>query len=375
MASATAPGSAPWRAQRLRDLRAFARSSRVEGGFAWLSDSGRPETDRPLQLWINARMTYVFADEPELAGHGIEALARTFRDPEHDGWFAAVRPDGEPVDTDKQCYGHAFVVLATCTAARQGIEGAPELADAALGVHLERFWDGRFVADVRSRDWSETEPYRGANAAMHTVEAWLAAATTTGDPVWLQRAATLAGEVISRTQDWRVVEHFDEELTPLPAYNLDEPRHPFRPYGATPGHAFEWARLLLELDSAIGGADLWMRESAVHLFDRAVADAVTDRPGLPYTTDWDGRPVVEERFHWVMAEAVMAATALEAAGHPTAGRLRERWWREIDEHFVDGDRSWHHELDTELRPSRLTWGGRPDAYHAFNALRYEPIRP
>ena len=372
MASAAVPGSAPWRAERLRELRAFARSSRVDGGFGWLTDDGSPEPERPLELWINARMTYVFADDQELGDHGIAALAHTFRDREHDGWFAKARPDGEPVEADKECYGHAFVILAACAATDHGIAGARDLADAALAVHLERFWDGRFVVDVRSRDWSTTEPYRGANAAMHTVEAWLAAAATTGDRRWLERASILAEQVISRTQDDRVVEHFDEDLNPLPSYNIDDPRHPFRPYGATPGHAFEWARLLLELDARTSAAQPWMRSAAVRLFDRAVLDAVTDRPGLPYTTDWDGRPVVAERFHWVMAEAVMAATALEAAGHPGAGRLRERWWREIDAHFVDGDHSWHHELDVDLRPSRLTWSGKPDAYHAFNALSLDP---
>ena len=28
----------------------------------------------------------------------------------------------------------------------------------------------------------------------------------------------------------------------LPDYNIDNPADPFRPFGKTPGHAFEWAR-------------------------------------------------------------------------------------------------------------------------------------
>ena len=88
---------------------------------------------------------------------------------------------------------------------------------------------------------------------MHMVEAFLAAGDATGDPAWFDRALQIAerliGEVAS-THDWRVVEHFDEQWRPLPDYNADQPRHPFRPFGITPGHGLEWARLLLQVRAA-----------------------------------------------------------------------------------------------------------------------------
>ena len=36
--------------------------------------------------------------------------------------------------------------------------------------------------------------------------------------------------------------HFDPQWRALPDYNRDTPADPFRPYGATIGHWFEWAR-------------------------------------------------------------------------------------------------------------------------------------
>ena len=48
------------------------------------------------------------------------------------------------------------------------------------------------------------------------------------------------------------------------------------------------------------------------LFDRAVADGwhADGAPGFVYTTDWEGRPVVRQRMHWVVAEGIAAAAAL-----------------------------------------------------------------
>src|SRR3954453_16016492 len=106
----------------------FARPSvHPDGGFAWLSDDGRPELDRPVELWITCRMTHVFAlahlmgreYAAELVDHGIAALTGRFRDPVHGGWYAAVGPEG-PVARDKTAYEHAFVVLAAASATAAG---------------------------------------------------------------------------------------------------------------------------------------------------------------------------------------------------------------------------------------------------------------
>ena len=225
-------------------LLTFAEGSRhPDGGFAWLRDDGTPDLSRPRELWITTRMTHVFAlgallgrpGAAELVEHGLRALREDFRDARHGGWFAQVGGA-----TDKRAYEHVFVVLAAASAGDEALLGE------ALEVLETRFWDERAGAlvDVFNRDWTELEAYRGANANMHGVEAMLA----TGDPLWHERAVRVTQRLV-RDNDPRLNEHFDAEWRPLPDYNRDDPAHPFRPFGATVGHWFEWARLAYTLDA------------------------------------------------------------------------------------------------------------------------------
>ena len=387
------PGSAVWRAEAQRGILAFAQRSRLPRGFGWLNDEGRIDVAKSPQLWINARMTYVFSlaslagddDSIGFATHGVEALSTLFHDEVDGGWFA------EPQPTTKTCYEHSFVLLAACAAHAAGIDGAQPLLDEALAVHDNHFWDegqGRCVEEW-DRNWLTVDPYRGANSNMHTVEAYLFAADVTGDDLWRGRALSICERLINgvaRSNGWRLPEHFDADWVPLPGYNADRPDDPFRPYGATPGHALEWARLLVQLSASLSGTALsgtalggtaltepepWLLEAAEGLFETAVADGVRgDGPGICYTTDWDGKPVVTECFHWVIAEAILAADALtRATGTSRYRDFAERWWHEVDAHFTDSATgSWHHELSPTMGPSARTWSGQPDAFHIFNAV-------
>ncbi|CUR54998.1 N-acylglucosamine 2-epimerase [metagenome] len=355
------PGSSAWRADQLTTLLGFAEGSRTEHGFAWLDDAGAQRPDAGLQLWINARMTYVFS-------HGVRSLRARLADPDDGGWFHEVSVDGKVTDDTKSCYDHSFVLLASASATAAGIDGAEALLEQAVAVHLGRFWDEADGACRESWDrmFTTTEDYRGANSNMHTVEAYLVAADVTGDARWRERALSIVERLVAvaREHDWRIVEHFTADWEPLPEHHRDRPADPFRPYGATPGHGFEWARLAVQLEAALPDPPAWLLPAAVALFDRAATD------GLCYTTDWTGRPVVEERFHWVVAEAIQAADALgRRTGDPAYAEQGALWWQLVEDHFVDhAHGSWHHELTPDLRPSRRTWDGKPDVYHAVGAV-------
>jgi len=180
----------------------------------------------------------------------------------------------------------------------------------------QHFWSDAEGCALESwnADFTELEPYRGANSNMHSVEACLAAGDVTGNPVWHTRAASIAARLIDHAwaHSWRIPEHYDERWRPQQEYNLDRPNDRFRPYGTTPGHSFEWARLLLTLEAAQADPPVWLPEAATALFDTAVADAEgpDGHPGLIYTVAANGRPVVAARLHWVACEAVLAADAL-----------------------------------------------------------------
>lgn len=396
------PSHRAWLAGETERLLAFAeRSVHPAGGFAWLDLQGTPLLDRPVETWITCRMTHCLAlgdllGRPgcgPLVDHGIRALQGKLRDREHGGWYAAVGPgqDDGPTLADKRAYEHAFVILAASSATAAQRPAAAALLAQALDVVEQHFWreDDALVVDVWDRTWTELEPYRGINANMHTVEAFLAAGDVTGDTVWHQRALRIAERAIhefARANTWRLPEHFDEQWQPLPDYNRDEPAHPFRPYGATVGHWLEWARLCLHLEATLGpDAPSWLREDAAALFTAAEAEgwAVDGDEGFVYTLDWDAKPVVVDRLHWVVCEAIAAAGALhqavgQATGEITYDASYRRYWDHAAARFLDHDGgSWWHGTDPDGTPSTTVWSGKPDVYHALQAtlLPRLPLAP
>ena len=258
------PGTAPWRRAEAR-LITFGRGAALaDGGFGWLGATGDIDLTQPCPLYINARMTHAFAlahldgvaGADSLVASGLQALATRYADGEHGGWFSAIDLSGTVTDSAKTNYAHAHTLLAASSAVAAGIPGADAALSAAAAAIEQHFWsDAEGCAlDTWDAGFSELEPYRGANSNMHSVEAYLAAGDVTGNPVWHDRAASIAGRLINehaRAHAWRIPEHYDGNWQPLPDYNLHHRDDPFRPYGTTPGHSFEWARLLVNLEAAL----------------------------------------------------------------------------------------------------------------------------
>lgn len=471
----------------------FGRRFPAPGGSSYyLGEDGTPCADKPRETWITSRMAHVYsigamlgtsrfkgqvengtASFTEGLGSGritamldpsycavlskraIDGLRGELHDAEHGGWYSGITADGG-ILPDKMCYAHAFVILAASSALCAGIEGAKELLDEALATFDKYFWDEKegMTFDTWNTEFTKLDPYRGLNANMHTVEAFLAVADATGKNTYRDRAGRIIDRVIAWAgeNNYRIPEHYDENWNPQNDLNKDNPADPFKPYGVTPGHGIEWARLIAQwavstyknvnnssdtksagisgntrlngYEGTIGNKPIGMDESATgniqlcdyasatgnkgirggenesitnisvssqsikdrknklfvghyidiaaKLYGRAVDDAwcADGAEGLVYTTDLDGRPIIHDRMHWTLAEAINTSAVL----YRVTGEDRYAFdfgvlLEYLDKHVMDHENgSWFHQLDSQNNVLTTVWPGKPDIYHAFQAM-------
>ena len=356
------------------------------GSSYYLGDDGTPWTDRPRETWITSRMAHVYSIGSmmgidgckELAEAAIKGLSDELQDKEHGGWYAGVTADGG-ILPNKQCYAHAFVILAAASGKLAGVKGADELLEKALAVYDKYFWDEEegLSVDTWNTEFTELDTYRGVNANMHTVEAFLAAADTLDDEKYRVRA----GRIIDRVAGWakengyRIPEHFTSDWKPDLEKNKEKPDDPFKPYGATPGHGIEWARLITQwaLSSKLNAdEEKQYIDTACRLYRRAIDDAwnADGAPGIVYTTDWEGKPVVHDRMHWTLAEAINSSAVLyRVTGEARYAGDYAEFMKYLDETVLDHTcGSWFHQLDEKNNLKGTVWPGKSDLYHAFQAM-------
>jgi len=363
------------------------------GGSYYLGDAGEPWTDRPRETWITSRMAHVYSLEYLLHGKADEQAASLIdaalrglngelKDHVNGGWYPGRYANGT-ILPDKQCYAHAFVILAASSAYLCGRPGAKELLDEALATYDRFFWNEEegLACDTWNTEFTELSDYRGVNANMHTVEAFLAVADVLQDESYRVRA----GRVISHVREWaagnswRIPEHFTKDWVPDLECNADKKDDPFKPYGATPGHGIEWARLITQwaLSSVKSGvlseAECAQAISdAEHLYRTAVTDGwnADGGRGIVYTTDWQGQPVVHDRMHWTLAEAINTSSVLyRVTGKEEYASDFAAFLQYLDEVVLDHKNgSWFHQMDKNGNVMTTVWPGKSDLYHAVQSM-------
>ena len=374
--------------QGVRDgLLSFGHQFPSPGGSSYyLGDDGTPWKDRNRETWITSRMTHVYSIGSMLGHEGSEALTDTalkglrgeLHDDKNGGWYAGLTKDNEIVPT-KQCYAHAFVILAASSGVLAGREGAADLLKDALALYDLRFWNEEegLSCDTWNTEFTMLDPYRGLNANMHTVEAFLAAADVTEEEKYRVRAGRIIDHVLvwAKDNNWRIPEHFSSDWVPDLECNKDRPDDQFKPYGATPGHGIEWARLITQWALSTykedkAGAEPYI-EAAENLYNRAVSDAwnADGAPGICYTTDWNGKPVVHDRMHWTLAEAINTSAVLShVTDNAKYAADYAEFMKYLDEKVLDHvNGSWFHQLDRENNLLETVWPGKSDIYHALQA--------
>lgn len=356
------------------------------GSSYYLGDDGTPWKDRPRETWITCRMAHVYSigvllghkGSEELVDAALKGLLGELCDKENGGWYPGITPD-KKILPDKQCYAHAFVILAAASAFLIGRPHAEKLLKEALTLYDKRFWNEEegLACDTWNTPFTVMDEYRGLNANMHTVEAFLAVADVTGDEKYRIRAGRIIEHVIgwASANEWRIPEHFTKEWKVDLEFNKEQPADQFKPYGATPGHGIEWARLISQwafssypddTDAALPYID-----AAEKLYNRAIVDAwnADGTPGIVYTTDWEGNPIVHDRMHWTLAEAINTSAVLfRATNKEKYAEEYAAFMEYLDEKVLDHENgSWFHQLDNNNNVIGTVWPGKSDIYHALQA--------
>ena len=263
--------------QAAAQFRFFYASLKDGPGFHTLDLAGRPMPSGVQELHTTTRLVHSYAlgmrrgieGAERMVDHGMAYLWSHHRDARRGGYVWAL--EGEAVaDGRKLAYGHSFVLLAASSAKLAGHPDADRLLADVAEVLETHYWEpahGLFK-DELSQDWTPFSTYRGMNANMHSVEAYLAAYEATNDAGFLTRAGQILdffARRIAPVHNFRLPEHYTEAWQVDRAYAGDPM---FRPAGTTPGHSFELARLLLQHWDLSGRPDDDSVAVARQLFDR-----------------------------------------------------------------------------------------------------------
>lgn len=357
------------------------------GSSYYLGNDGTPWKESNRETWITSRMVHVYClasflghpGSEELIDAGLKGIREELRDKVYGGWYAGLTASGEIMPM-KQCYAHAFVILAASSAALAGRPGAKELLADALETYDRWFWNEEegLSCDTWNTEFTKLDDYRGMNANMHTVEAFLAAADVTGDETYRVRAGRIIEHVAAWAgeNNWRIPEHFSSSWQPDLECNKDKLDDRFKPYGATPGHGIEWARLIVQWAASTFKEEKERLKhyvvTAENLFNRAVQDGwnADGARGIVYTTDWNGNPIVHDRMHWTLAEAINTSAVLyRMTGNQKYADRYAEFLQYLDEVVLDHKYgSWFHQLDRKNQLLETVWPGKRDLYHAVQAM-------
>lgn len=369
------------------DLLKFGHRFPSPGGSAYyLGDDGTPWKDRPRNTYVTCRMAHVYTiglflghpGSEELIDAAVKGLRGELRDKNNDGWYEGLQENGEPLQ-GKQCYSHAFTIFAGAAAYLAERPEAKELLKEALEIYDRYYWNEEegLACDSWNTEFTVLDDYRGLNANMHSVEAFLAAADIAGREEYRVRAGRIIDRVLvwAKNNNWRIPEHYTKDWLPDLEKNKEKPDDPFKPYGATPGHGLEWSRLIIQWALSTYKADKKGMQpyvdAAQELFKRAVADAwnADGEPGICYTTGWDGKPIVHDRMHWTLAEGINTAAVLyRVTGKQEYADAYAEFMKYLDEKVLDHvNGSWFHQMDQKNQVSGTVWPGKSDIYHALQA--------
>jgi mannose/cellobiose epimerase-like protein (N-acyl-D-glucosamine 2-epimerase family) len=224
---------------------------RISGGFIdRLGPDGRADHGAPRRVMVQARQIYCFAKAAqigwypqgrEIALKGLEHLLAKAKSPDgRPGFVHTLAPDGSVLDSLRDTYDHAFVLLALASAYALDHDAQIRAEIDALLLFLDtqlRSPHGGFVEGVPA-----SMPRR-QNPQMHLFEAMIAAFDATRDMVFQQRAGEFFGLFMANLYDKQkraLGEYFEEDWSRI------------EPVVVEPGHQAEWVWLLKGFERITG---------------------------------------------------------------------------------------------------------------------------
>ncbi|MDB5608535.1 MAG: mannose-6-phosphate isomerase [Bradyrhizobium sp.] len=224
---------------------------RTTGGFIdRLHPDGRADHLAPRRVFVQARQIYCFAKAAqigwypkgaEIALKGLEHLLAKAKSPDgRPGFVHMLAPDGTVLDSLRDTYDHAFVLLALASVyaldrdaqVRSEIDSLLSFLDTQLRSPNGGFLEG----------WPASMPRR-QNPQMHLFEAMIAAFDATHDMVFQNRAGEFFALFLANLYDKQkqvLGEYFEDDWSRI------------EPVSVEPGHQAEWVWLLKGFERITG---------------------------------------------------------------------------------------------------------------------------
>ena len=311
------------------------------GGFIdRLHQDGRADYLAPRRVFVQARQIYCFAKAAEIGWYpqgreialkALEHLLSKAKSPDgKPGFVHTLAHDGAVLDSRRDSYDHAFVLLALSTVYALNRDAQVRAEIDALCSYLDstlRSPHGGVVEGVPA-----SMPRR-QNPQMHLFEAMIAAFDATHDPVFQNRAGDFFALFLANLYDKQkqvLGEYFEDDWSRI------------EPVSIEPGHQAEWVWLLKGFERITGcptgrfrgellASALRYRDEAGCLVDEGNAAGEIKRHSRRL---W---PQTEMAKAWIAQAEAGAADEARAAlsrlerhylGHPVAGGWYDQFDRE-----------------------------------------------
>lgn len=335
------------------------------GGFVdRLDATGAPMLQVPKRLRVQARQIYCFATAarcgwyPEgraLAFQGLEYMLAKAKSPDgQPGYVSLLDPAGNMLNSARDTYDHAFVLLALAALYRL-------TPDAQVRTEMDSvltFLDSGLKSEHGGyhEGMPATLPRR-QNPHMHLFEAMIALFDATGDFAFQQRAGDIFSLFMAHfydAQNGAIGEYFEEDWSRVVPVRVE------------PGHQAEWVWLLKGFER-ITGCPTARHRSALLTCALRYADPTT---GCLFDEgDAQGNVTKASRRLWPQTELVRAWTAqaesgIEGAAAEAAEALA-RLSRLYLNHPVRG--GWYEHFDGDGRPL-VEWMPASSFYHVLGAM-------